>query len=61
MRRFQSPWSKIGSILPGLIGTKVSFLFKTTGSVLDFLAENTWILIFAVVAFLFEKLLKKRR
>ena len=53
--------AKIASILPGLIGSIVSVLFKTAGSVIGFAAEHTWLLILAVVAFLFEKFLKKRR
>ena len=41
---------------PGLIGSIVSFLFKAAGSALGFLTEHTWLLILAVVAFLFQKL-----
>ena len=52
---------KIASILPGLLGAIVSFLFKAAGQVIGFLAEHTWLLILAVVAFLVEKYLKKRR
>jgi len=52
---------KAASALPGLIGSIVSFLFKTAGQVFGFLAEHTWLLILAVVAFLVEKLMKKRR
>ena len=51
--------AKAASALPGLIGAIVSFLFKAAGSAIDFLAEHTWILILAVVAFLFQKLMKK--
>ena len=47
------------SALPGLIGAIVSFLFKAAGSAIGFLAEHTWLLILAVVAFLFQKLMKK--
>jgi len=39
----------------------VGFLFKTAGQVFGFLAEHTWLLILAVVVFLFEKFIKKRR
>ena len=53
--------AKAASALPGLIGAIVSFIFKAAGSVIGFLAEHTWLLILAVVVFLFEKLLKKRR
>jgi len=52
---------KAASALPGLIGSIVSFLFKTAGQVFGFLAEHTWLLILAVVVFLFEKLMKKQR
>jgi len=52
---------KAASALPGLIGSIVSFLFKTAGQVFGFLAEHTWLLILAVVVFLFEKLIKQRR
>ena len=50
---------KAASALPGLIGAIASFLFKAAASVLGFLAEHTWLLILAVVAFLFQKLMKK--
>ena len=52
--------AKAASALPGLIGAIVSFLFKAAGSAIGFLAEHTWLLILAVVAFLFQKLMKKR-
>ena len=52
---------KLGSLLPGLIGSIVSFIFKAAGSVLSFLGEHAWLLILAVVAFFMERLLKKRR
>ena len=51
--------SKAASALPGLIGAIASFLFKAAASVVGFLAEHTWLLILAVVAFLFQKLMKK--
>ena len=52
---------KFASILPGLIGSIVSFLFKAAGQVIGFLAEHTWLLILAVVAFLLEQFLKRQR
>ena len=52
---------KLGSLLPGLIGSIVSFIFKAAGQVLSFLGEHAWLLILAVVAFVMERLLKKRR
>ena len=51
--------AKAASALPGLIGAVVSFLFKAAGSAISFLAEHTWLLILAVVAFLFQKLMKR--
>ena len=51
---------KAASALPGLIGAIASFLFKPAASASGFLAEHTWLLILAVVAFLFQKLMKKR-
>ena len=50
---------KAASALPGLIGAIASFLFKAAASVIGFLAEHTWLLILVVVAFLFQKLMKK--
>ena len=52
---------KLGSLLPGLIRSIVSFIFKAAGQVLSFLGEHAWLLILAVVAFFMERLLKKRR
>ena len=52
--------AKAASALPGLIGSVVSFLFKAAGSAIGFLAEHTWLLILAVVAFLFQKMMKRR-
>jgi len=45
--------SKLASLLPGLIGSIVSFLLKAAGQVLRFLAEHTWLLILTAVAFFF--------
>ena len=53
--------AKAASALPGLIGAIVSFLFKTAGQAIDYLAEHTWLLILAAVVFIFEKYIKKRR
>ena len=52
---------KIGSILPGLLGAVVSFVFRTAGQVISFLGKNAWLLILFVAAFLIEMLLKKQR
>ena len=51
--------AKAASALLGLIGAIVSFIFKAAGSAIGFLAEHTWLLILAAVAFLFQKLIKK--
>ena len=60
-RGLQAIGKKLGSLLPGLIGSIVSFIFKAAGQVFSFLAEHAWLLILAVVAFFMERLLKKRR
>ena len=52
---------KLGYLLPGLIGSIVSYIFKAAGSVLSFLGEHAWLLILAVVAFFMERLLKRKR
>ena len=52
--------AKAANALPGIIGVIVSFLFKAASSAIGFLAEHTWLLILAVVAFLFQKLMKRR-
>ena len=52
--------AKLGSLLPGMIGSIVSFLFKAAGQVVGFLAEHRWLLILATVAFLFEQYFKKQ-
>ena len=51
--------AKAAFALPGLIGSIVSFLLKAVGQAIGFLAEHTWLLILAAVAFLVTKL--KRR
>ena len=49
---------KIGEILPGMIGAIASFVFKTAGEAVGFLAKNAWLLILAAVMFMIEKLKK---
>ena len=51
--------AKAASALPGLIGAVVSFLFKTAGQAIGYLAEHIWLIILAAVAFIFEKYIKK--
>jgi len=53
--------AKLGSLLPGLIGQVAHFLFNTAAKAVGLLAEHTWLIILAVVAFVFEKYIKKRR
>jgi len=53
--------AKLGSLLPGLIGQVAHFLFNTPAKAVGFLAEHTWLLILATMAFVFEKYIKKRR
>ena len=51
---------KIGEILPGMIGAIASFVFKTAGEAVGFLAKNAWLLILAAVMFMIEKFKKKQ-
>ena len=58
LNRFKS-WlldlaSKSASAIPGLIGSIVSFLLKSIGQVVGFVAEHLIILVIAVVALVFE-------
>ena len=46
---------KLGQILPGLVGAIASFIFKTTGEAIGFLAKNAYLLIVAVVVYFAEK------
>ena len=50
---------KIGEILPGMIGAIASFVFKTAGEAVGFLAKNAWLLVLAAVMFMIEKFKKK--
>ena len=52
---------KIAGILPGLIGSIVSFIFKTTGSVISFLVKNAWLLILGVAVFMVERFQRRNR
>ena len=51
---------KIGEILPGMIGAIASFVFKTAGEAVGFLAKNAWLLILAAVMFMIEKFKRNR-
>jgi len=52
---------EIGAKLGSLIGQVAYFLFNTAAKVVGFLAKHAWLIILAVVAFVFEKYIKKRR
>ena len=52
---------KIASILPGLLGAIVSFVFRAAGQAISFLGKNAWLLVLAVAAFLIDRLLKRKR
>ena len=51
---------KIGEILPGMIGAIASFVFKTAGEAVGFLAKHAWLLILAAVTIMIEKLKSRR-
>ena len=61
IRQKEAIGQKLGSLLPGPIGSIVSFIFKAAGQVFSFLGEHAWLLILSVVAFFMERLLKKKR
>ena len=52
---------EIKSILPGLLGAIVKFVFDTAGKVISFFGEHAWLLILDVAAFLIEKPIKCKR
>ena len=52
---------KIGEILPGIIGAIASFVFKTAGEAVGFLAKHAWLLILAAVTIMIEKLKKRNK
>ena len=51
---------KIGEILPGMIGAIASFVFKTAGEAVGFLAKHAWLLILAAVTIMIEKLKRNK-
>ena len=51
---------KIGEILPGMVGAIASFIFKTAGEAVGFLAKNAWLLILAAVTIMIEKLKRNK-
>ena len=52
---------KLGEILPGMVGAIASFIFKTAGEAIGFLAKNAWLLIVAVVVYFVEKVKNKQK
>ena len=51
--------AKLGQILPGMVGAIASFLFRTAGEVIGFLAKNAWLLIVGLVVLAVEQFKKK--
>ena len=51
---------KIGEILPGMIGAIASFVLKTAGEAVGFLAKHAWLLILAAVTIMIEKLKRNK-
>ena len=51
--------AKLGQILPGMIGAIASFIFKTAGEAIGFLAKNAWLLIVGLVVLAVEQFKKK--
>ena len=52
---------KLGEILPGMIGAIASFIFRTAGEVIGFLAKNAWLLIVGLVLFAVEQFKNKKK
>ena len=52
---------KLGEILPGMIGAIASFIFRTAGEVIGFLAKNAWLLIVGLVVFAVEQFKNKKK
>ena len=52
---------ELGKILPGMVGAIASFIFRTAGEALGFLAKNAWLLVVAVVLYAIDKFKGKRR
>ena len=53
--------NKAAAILPGIIGSVVSFVLKTAGQVVGFIAEHVWLLATAIAIYIFDKLIVKRK
>ena len=50
---------KIAKILPGMVGAIASFIFRTAGEAVGFLAKNAWFLILAIVIYAVDRITKK--
>ena len=50
---------KLGEILPGMIGAIASFIFRTAGEAIGFLAKHAWLLIVGLVVLAVEQFKKK--
>ena len=53
--------AKLGQILPGMIGAIASFIFKTAGEAIGFLAEHAWLLVVGLVVLAVEQFKKRSR
>ena len=53
--------AKLGQILPGMVGAIASFIFKTAGQVIGFLAEHAWLLVVGLVVLAVEQFKKKSK
>ena len=53
--------AKLGQILPGMVGAIASFIFRTAGEVIGFLAKNAWLLIVGLVVFAVEQFKNKKK
>lgn len=51
--------ASLGSELPKMLGQIVNILFKSARQVVSYLAKQTWLLILAMAACLFQKYIKK--
>ena len=52
---------RLGEILPGMIGAIASFISRTAGEVIGFLAKNAWLLIVGLVVFAVEQFKNKKK
>ena len=53
--------AKLSQILPGMVGAIASFIFRTAGEVVRFLAKNAWLLVVGLVLLAVEQLKNKRK